>query len=157
MVTVNSLHVVYLVKALLPQLLKRNEQTGTKAGVVITTSGAGKYVMPGNTTYSATKTFATFIAEGLNYELQGRVDVMSYAAGQVATKLLGKTKSDFATIYSDRAAQVCFRDLGNESWTRGSKKHELNLFLYMEVFPKWFLNRTIWNIMLKGYEAQKSK
>lgn len=42
----------------------------------------------GMVTYCATKTFASFIAAGLNFELQGKVDVMSYEAGMVATNLL---------------------------------------------------------------------
>ena len=39
-------------------------------------------------TYSACKAFANNLAEGLNFELKGKVDVISYQSGMVDTKLL---------------------------------------------------------------------
>lgn len=60
--------------------------------------------MPGGLTYSACKSFAGFIGEGLNFELDGKVDVLNYQAGEVTTKLLRRYKTDFKTISPDRAA-----------------------------------------------------
>ena len=41
-------------------------------------------------TYSACKSFAGFLGEGLNYELKDKIDVVNYQAGEVATKMLRK-------------------------------------------------------------------
>jgi hypothetical protein len=45
---------------------------------LITTSRLGEMPMPGGLTYSACKSFAGFIGEGLNFELEGKVDVLNY-------------------------------------------------------------------------------
>lgn len=81
--TVNAMHPMYLTKALLPQLLAR----GKKSAIVTTSSVMGQRPMGGFLTYSATKSLASFIAIGLSYELEGKVDVMAWEAGEIATKL----------------------------------------------------------------------
>jgi len=88
MVSVNALHVVYTLKVCLNQMLERHSKTGKKTGVVVTSSGAAQMPIGGMVTYCATKTFVSFIASGLNFELKGKVDVMSYEAGMVSTNLL---------------------------------------------------------------------
>ncbi len=63
---------------------------------------------------------------------------MSYQAGEVATKLLGRTQTDLRTITAERAAETCFRDLGYMPMTRGSKRHEM-VMLVIDTLPLlWF-------------------
>lgn len=143
MINVNSSQVAFMIKALLPQMLNRSISKGIRSGIVVTSSGMGKTVMPGFTTYCASKSFATFLAEGLNYELKDHIDVMSYCAGQVATKFNRLTTTDSGTILTTRAAEVCFRDLGYYPWTRGSKKHELRMLMYL-YFPTNFIQNLAW-------------
>ena len=45
---------------------------------MITSSGLGARPIAGTITYSACKSFAGFIGEGLNFELNGKVDVINY-------------------------------------------------------------------------------
>ena len=59
-------------------MIDRYIKTGIKGAIVVTSSGLGSRPISGCLTYSATKSFATFIAEGLNFELEGKVDVISY-------------------------------------------------------------------------------
>lgn len=54
--------------------------------------------MPGILVYSAVKSFVTFLAEGLHYELKNKVDVMSYAPGYVSTNLTNNRVLDKETI-----------------------------------------------------------
>ena len=87
---INVLHVVYSIKALLPLLEKRFEVHKQKSAILVTSSGLGSLPFPNMLTYSASKSFASFLAEGLNYELKHKgIDVISYQAGMVKTKLLG--------------------------------------------------------------------
>ncbi len=79
---------------MLPQLLKRKE----RSGVLITSSGLGCKPVSGIITYSATKSFVSFIAQGLDYELKEKIDFTTYEAGEVTTKLLGRFNTDMRTI-----------------------------------------------------------
>jgi short-subunit dehydrogenase len=93
-VNINVLHVVYSIKALLPLLEKRFEAHKQRSAILVTSSGLGSIPFPNMLTYSASKSFASFLAEGLNYELKDRgIDVISYQAGMVKTKLLGDEMS----------------------------------------------------------------
>ena len=132
-VNVNALQVVYMAKAVLPMMLRRDK----KAGLVVVSSGLGHRPVAGTITYSSTKSFASFIAEGLNYELEGKVDCMSYQAGEVTTKMLRRFNTDSRTITPQRAADTCFRDLGYTPMTRGSFRHEWTMFLFGGVPLRW--------------------
>lgn len=109
---VNANHVLYTAKVVLPQLVQRYDSKKLMSGMVVTSSVASLSPMSGTITYCATKSFASYIAEGLNYELLGKVDVMTYTPGGVATKMLGKKTTDAGTISTTMAADTCFRDLG---------------------------------------------
>ncbi len=77
-VNINVLHVIYFAKIIVNQLIKRFDDYKLKSGILITTSRLGEKPMPGGLTYSACKSFAGFIGEGLNFELGGKVDVLNY-------------------------------------------------------------------------------
>ena len=49
--------------------------------------------------------------------------------GETTTKMLGKFETDHKTISAERAAEVCFRDLGTCMTTRGALRHELHGWL----------------------------
>ena len=77
-VNVNALQVIYFSKVIVNQLLKRYDDHKLKSGILVTSSLLGERPFPGMLTYSASKSLAGFIAEGLNFELQGKVDVLNY-------------------------------------------------------------------------------
>jgi short-subunit dehydrogenase len=64
-VSVNALHVVYFAKLMIAQLSQRKK----RSAIIVTSSGFGAKCYAGTIAYSAAKSFASFIAEGLNYEL----------------------------------------------------------------------------------------
>ena len=78
---VNATQVVYLIKVMVNQLINRYDANGLRSGIIITSSGLGSMPISGTITYSAAKSFASFMGEGLNYELKDKIDVMSYQAG----------------------------------------------------------------------------
>ena len=85
-----ALHKIYLTKILISQMLERFETTGVKGAIVATTSVAAKRVCAGFVPYSACKSFVSHFFEGISFELQGKIDVMSYIPGEVATKMIFK-------------------------------------------------------------------
>lgn len=129
-VQVNTNHVIYLAKAMIKQLVDRFDNKKKKSGIVITSSIASIKSVAGITTYNATKSFDAFMAEGLNYELKGKVDVIAYKPAGVATKMIKEDKPSLFTIMPDKAANKCFRDLGIKADTNGSFAHEIvaNMF-----------------------------
>ena len=98
MVNVNALHVLYSAKVILPILLERYDKIGAKSALIVVSSGLGSKPIPGFLGYSATKSLVSYLAEGLNYELEGKVDVMSYQAGEVKTKMMAHVKQSFRFI-----------------------------------------------------------
>ena len=90
---------------------------------MITSSGLGSVAVPGILTYSASKSFASFLGQGLNVELKDKVDVISFECGEVSTKLLGK-RSGFGVITPKKATWGCLRDIGSFGMTNGSFTHE---------------------------------
>ena len=53
----------------------------------MTSSGLGAVPIPGNITYSASKSFSSFLAQGLNFELKDKIDVISFELGRTDTKM----------------------------------------------------------------------
>ena len=61
--------------------------------MIITSSVTGNRPMPGFCTYAATKSFDSFIAEGLNFEFKDKIDVMSYKPSAVETLMNPRNKN----------------------------------------------------------------
>ena len=133
-INVNALQPIYVIKTMVPNLLKRYDEHKVKSAIIVTSSGLGARPVSGTISYSAAKSFSSFVAEALDVEFKGKIDCMSYQAGEVATKLLGRTKTDMRTITVERSADVCFRDLGKMPMTRGSFRHEFSM-LFMDNLP----------------------
>ncbi len=109
----NALHPIYLAKVLVDQLLARNHLTA----LVITSSGLGIIPAPGVITYSASKSFASFLAIGLSYELEGKVDCMSWTLGMTDTKLLSMPNKKTNPLIATRKEAVdgMLRDIGRQN------------------------------------------
>lgn len=88
-IQINANHVAYTSKVMLKQLVDRYETKKVKSAIVIVSSLYSGVPMSGVTTYCASKSFATYMAEALHYETEGKVDIMSYRPGTVATKMVG--------------------------------------------------------------------
>ena len=110
-------------------MIHRFEETGKKPGIIITSSINGQRPTPGFTTHSACKSLISFLAEGLNYELRDKVDILSFQAGHTCTRMLGDAKPDWKTASTEMAVECSFRDLGFESVTRGCFRHEFQNIL----------------------------
>lgn len=121
---VNAVHTLYTTKVLIKQLVDRYEMRKLKSGVLFTSSIAHAIPMPGLSTYSTVKRFITHLAQCLNFEFKGKVDVTAYNPGVVTTKMSHAKAESFKIITETRAADVAFKDLGCEISTSGSFRHE---------------------------------
>lgn len=148
-VTVNALHPIYLIKALLNSILKRNARTA----IVITSSGLGSAPMPGILAYSCSKSFSSFLGEGLNWELKDKVDVLSWQCGEVSTKLLGKSRKGFTVITTEKASKACLKSIGSRSLTYGPAVHEFQ----MMITPSWVIKWAIFANSAKVLKAYRTR
>ena len=68
-------------------------------------------LLAGNVSYCASKCFAAYMAEGLAFELKGKVDILSYEPSGVDTKMLHELEekekeltAESVTVTPERAA-----------------------------------------------------
>lgn len=139
-ISVNAVHVLFLLKVMINQLVKRYELRKLPSAVVITSSVAGQYPLCGISTYSAVKTFATHLAKCLNYEFRGKVDIMSYNPGMVTTKMSNAKQTNSKVISEDRAAEVAFKDIGCTDETSGSFRHDIRRLMLIN-WPMYLTQR----------------
>lgn len=85
-------------------------------------------IMPGITTYAATKRHLTYMSEGLNYELRGKIDVLCWEPLGVSTNMMEEPPSGF-TISSEKAASDIMKHIGKERNTKGNFRHALHYWL----------------------------
>ena len=86
-VMLNALQPAYIAKVMAAQLNRRREEKGRKAGLIFVSSAASVIPFPGNLIYSASKTFASYLGEGLYYEFENKVDVLAYNPASVDTNM----------------------------------------------------------------------
>ena len=134
MINVNALHPAYLSKALLSTLLARS----TMSGIIITCSGAGLIPMPGLGTYSATKAFATYLGQGLSYELRGKIDVEAFTCGLTDTNMTHNQAKSWRMVDTKTACRGALRDLVDRDKSFGAFKHDLfgSIMYEMPFFKK---------------------
>lgn len=90
--SINTTHVIFTIKVLLENMIQRHNQHGKRSAILVTSSVLGTLPLSGTITYSASKSFVSFLAQGLNYELKNKVDVISFEPGEVETKMLSGHK-----------------------------------------------------------------
>lgn len=121
---VNILQPIYTAKVLVDQMIARDH----KGAIVVTSSIASYRVLPGMTNYSASKSFASFLAQGLNYELgDKKIDVLDWKPGEVETKMIGGKKAAGLCVTTDVAVKGMLRHLGKETWTNGCTTHAMHM------------------------------
>ena len=134
-VTVNALHPIYLTKALVDRMLSREK----RSGIIVMSSGLGSAPMPGVLTYSMSKSFSSYLAEGLNIELKHKIDCLSYQCGEVSTKLLGSRKG-MSVVTTKTATKGGLRDLGTKGLTYGCFIHDLQMSITPSFVIQFFIN-----------------
>lgn len=99
------------------------------SALVVTSTGLASMAMPGCLDYSAGKSFACYLGEGLNYELKGKVDCMAWQSGKVATKMNGSEADGGHCVTPTVAVKGMLRDLGMDSLTYGCYPHAKSMFM----------------------------
>jgi short-subunit dehydrogenase len=134
-VTINAIHPAYLSRVLLPQILTRPK----RSAILITSSGVASFPASGMAAYSASKAFASFLGQALNFELKDKVDVISYEAGETSTKML-KRKPSLTVLTTNRVSKYSLSAIGKDSMTYGPMIHEL-LMMFVALVPITFIQR----------------
>ena len=80
------------------------------------------------------------------------MDVISFEAGEVKTKLMGN-RIGFSVINADRATNGCLRDLGSHSLTYGAFLHEL----LMNIAPSFVIQMSINKVSAKVLQRYRAK
>jgi uncharacterized protein len=87
---VNVLAVVLLTRRLLPGMIARARDTGSRAGIIILASTAAFTAVPYFATYAASKAFNLSFAEALGEEMRGEpVDILALCPGATRTSFGG--------------------------------------------------------------------
>jgi len=118
---------VYASKVFLELMMKREQ----KSAIVFVSSIAGRMVLPGWASYSATKCFVTNLGKCLYYEVKDKVDMMVWTPGLI--------KTDFAANFSgkegiqekfmkggisvQRAVSAMLKDVGHTACSDGAVEH----------------------------------
>ena len=116
-------------------MLAKREQ---RSALVITSSVASDFSVPGMAIYGATKAFVRNFGQAVHYEVKDKVDVLSWQAAGVKTKITSsvltpeerdKMHDDIGYIEPLHAVESAFKDLGHTDNTEGSYIHYLNRIL----------------------------
>ncbi len=95
MAEVNVVAPIVLTRALLPDMLARARENRRRAGLIVVGSTASFMPLPYLSTYSATKAFDLFFAEGLAAELKTEpIDVLALCPGATRTNFFGRAGMD---------------------------------------------------------------
>ena len=73
---------------------QRFEEKGKRSAITFTGAMAALAPIPGMNTYAASKIFTDYVALGLKGELSKYVDVTSWRAAGVSTKIIGSPKTN---------------------------------------------------------------
>ena len=97
---------------------------------MVTSTFFESFPVAGMLTYSSAKKFVTHLTLGLNFELEEKVDVMSFNPGGIATKLMkeisGKdVNGDPGIIEPELAVNTAFRDVGCNDYSNGATSHAI--------------------------------
>ncbi|MEX2644615.1 MAG: SDR family NAD(P)-dependent oxidoreductase [Acetobacterales bacterium] len=120
MIDVNVAAPVILTRRLLPRMAARAEADGRRAGVIVLSSVVGIFPTPWFSTYSATKGFDLYFAEGLAGEMAGQpVDVLALCPGSTETAFHATAGVPFApevgVVPPERVAREGLRALGRKA------------------------------------------
>lgn len=148
-VTINTLQPIYTAKVLIDQIIARNHL----AALVVTSSGLGSKAIGGCLDYSCEKSFASFLAEGLNFELKGKVDCMAWQSGKVATKMNGDEADGSHCVTPTVAVRGMLRDLGKESLTYGCTPHAKGMFM-VQILPWSMIQKKFWDAFCEEHAKE---
>lgn len=136
-------------------------QREKRSAMIFVASMAARGPLPGLLTYCCSKTFTSFLGQGLNYELKDKIDCLSWEPAEVKTKMLTENSPDEVkvgggTLSVDVAVRDMFQQLGRETWTHGNWKHGMS-GAFFSLFPKSCIHGLIYGQITKIYREKKQK
>lgn len=134
-----------LTHALLPQLLRHADRTGSRAALITVGSIVGRFYWPGTQLYGACKAFVDHLTVPLGHEYADRLDVLSFQPTVMATAMAAGTEPAAITIEPLQAAHAALAQLGHTQSAHGHWRHGL-LAALLSVLPERQRNA----VFLKG-------
>ena len=131
----NALHVVYLIKALLPKQMQREQ----KSSILVVSSLIAYIAMPGVASYSATKAMVSNFTEALSFEVREKIDVTCWEPGPCDTNIFPNGESPAIKLTPRKAVSDVLCQLGKTRLTMGS----YIFYLFGSMFPPlgWIGNK----------------
>lgn len=148
MFNINGLHVVYLAKAMLNQLLERR----SRSAIVIVSSVASYLIHSDITTYCTTKAMVRTFGQALHHEVKAKIDVLAWTPGYILSNMaptfMRRDGVLFFRTTAIEAVKVMHGSLGRTDTTCGTFGHRLTRFFGEKVIPyrwncimKWKIER----------------
>lgn len=120
MVNLNTGPYVYLTRALLPRMLKREK----RSGIIFNASIAAEFMSPCLGTYCGSKAFVDHFAKSLAFENPDKIDVLSYKPNMVQSNIVRiEIKPSFSILTAVEAADSALDKLGWDVETEGHWRH----------------------------------
>jgi short-subunit dehydrogenase len=85
MIDVNVIPYAFITKLLYDKLLNRKE----RSGIIFMSSSMVVSPQSGHSLYCASKVFSQFLSRALSHEAREKIDVLSYDANLISTKMVG--------------------------------------------------------------------
>jgi 17beta-estradiol 17-dehydrogenase / very-long-chain 3-oxoacyl-CoA reductase len=120
----HCLAVAWMMKIFISRFKKREK----RSAIINVSSIVALRPYPVLSLYSSTKAFNYYLTAGLAHELKEKIDVLSYLAGPLRTRMLLNQNAPLV-IDTDTAVDECLKDLGIKNVSYGHWKHTLLAFL----------------------------
>ena len=121
---------IYQYGALLQKIQGKAEQRNKQSGIICNASVLSECVLPKVTIYGSTKAFIKYLCMAINLEFEKagkKIDLLLLQPHMVVTRMIDQfvARGDaFFTISAERCVATALRDLGYETRTYGSLRHE---------------------------------
>lgn len=117
---------------------------------MVTSSGLGMMPVAGTCVYSSTKSLASFLAIGLDYELKEKqVDCLAWYAGETSTNML-KMEAKGRVATPKMSVEGMLKDVGKESATYGCYKHAKAMGQF-SFLPIRAINSLMFSVLSKSH------
>lgn len=122
---VNGLHVVYMAKVMIDQMLQRN----SRSAIVVVSSVASYLWHSDITTYCSTKAMVRTFGHALHYEVKPKIDVLAWTPGYIETNMAPTFRRRDGILFfrtsANEAVRIMHSALGRTDKTCGTLGHFL--------------------------------
>lgn len=152
MINCNVTSVTKMTGIILPKMVKKG------GGVIVNISSAsGRIPVPFLTIYSSTKAYMDFFSKATQLEYKSKgIIVQSVCPYFVSTKMTGM-KPTYWHPAPDNYVSYALETIGSQSLTNGCPSHNIQGFVYEQLFPRSFFDHLVVKALTKSMMHKKHK